>query len=277
MASKVQLYQLSQDVIDFILHNAGTGGGGGGALTWDIISNVAVGAAPAGTLFAKDDDLTSFAEKILLKDITPSISTSFTDAGVKEKGTVVNGTTITLKITNLSACTVPINTINFYDGGTLLNSVPFKEGQDTYTYTAPVIISTDKTFKAELVYGGNKKVFGTGIFTFVYASYYGTTNLAAIGDDDATALTSTFAKTIKANKALTWDNIKLNDERFCYMYPVSLGQLTSIKDGNGFDQMDSYTRTTVNLTAPTDHKVVPYYVYLLTDAATGTNFTQIYQ
>lgn len=60
------------------------------------------------------------------------------------------------------------------------------------------------------------------------------------------------------------------------MYPSSLGNLTSIKDGNGFSQMDSYTKYTVNLTSPVNGKTVKYYAYLLTDATTGTGFTQIY-
>ena len=61
------------------------------------------------------------------------------------------------------------------------------------------------------------------------------------------------------------------------MYPKSFGVLTSIKDGNGFNQLDGYTKLEVNLTSPVSGDVVPYYVYVLTDATTGTNFKQIYE
>lgn len=86
----------------------------------------------------------------------------------------------------------------------------------------------------------------------------------------------TFAKDVKNTKAFTWDNITLNDEKFCYMYPASLSELSSIKDGNGFNQTDSYTKYTVKVTSPISGDVVQYYVYLLTDSATGIGFKQVY-
>lgn len=52
MTTKIAIKQLSQEVIDLI--NAG----GRGTLLRDIISNVAVGAAPVGTKFPQGQDLT---------------------------------------------------------------------------------------------------------------------------------------------------------------------------------------------------------------------------
>lgn len=60
------------------------------------------------------------------------------------------------------------------------------------------------------------------------------------------------------------------------MYPSSYGTLSSIKDGNGFDQTNGYTRYQVNITYPTNNAKVSYYVYLLNDSTTGNGFTQIY-
>lgn len=275
MAIKVFLNQLGQDVISFIESHGG-GSGGNTALEKDITSNVTVGAANAGTLFPQYTSFTEFAEKLLRKDITPTIQSTFSNSGLKEQGTVVNGTTITLKITNLSAVTVPINKIEFYIGNSLLDTQSFENGIDTYTYTYHTKIEQDTTFKAILTYNTNQRLTNSGSFMFAYASYYGVTALATIGDSDATALAPTFGKKVQTSRALTWNNITLNDERFLYMYPASLGALTSIKDGNGFSQMDSYTRYEVNLTSPVNGKTIKYYAYLLTDAATGSGFTQIY-
>lgn len=274
MASKIYLNQLSQEVIEFIQN--GSGGGEGGGLTESIISNIMVGAAPSGTIFPAFTSFTDFAKKILLRDIAPAISVTFSGAGTHEEGTSINGSTITLKITNLSDITLPINDIKFYDGSVLLSSVPFQEGQSTYVYNYTNTIIKNKTLTAELWYNTNQKVSSTGNFSFVYASYYGVTNVDSVSDADATAFALTFTKKIKTGKALTWNNINLNDQKFCYLYPASMGNLTSIKDGNGFEQLNGYTKTQVTLTTPIDNKQIKYNCYLLTDAATGKGFSQNY-
>ena len=60
------------------------------------------------------------------------------------------------------------------------------------------------------------------------------------------------------------------------MFPASFGLLTSIKDGNGFSQLEGYIKTTVNLTSPINGDIVSYHVYFLTDSVTGSGFKQIY-
>lgn len=246
----------------------------------DITSNVDCGAAPKGSFFPEGMSFTDFAEKILRKDIVPTISTSFSNSGVKQVGSTVNNTLMKLTITNLADVTVGVNTIDFYIGTTLVDSQPFVAGQNVYqyNYTTPITSNTPTTItaKAVLTYQTSKKAQGTGNFIFVYPSYSGVTKLATITDADATGFQTTFTKNVKTAKGYTWNNITVNDERFCYMYPKSMGALTSIIDGNGFNQMDSYTRFTVNVTDATTSNVEPYYVYLLTDPTTGTGFKQVY-
>ena len=66
---------------------------------------------------------------------------------------------------------------------------------------------------------------------------------------------------------LTFD---LTNQRVLYMYPKSFGNLTSIKDANGFDYINSYTLSNVTVNN------VEYNVYILTDSVTITGFKQIY-
>ena len=270
MATKISLKQLGEDVLKLI------GKSGNSSLDKAIMSNVVCGAAPSGTLFEEGQTFTEFAEKLLRKDITPTISTSFSGVGLKEVGATANGTTMKLSVTNLNAVTVPINEIRFYVNNSLVDSQPFVPGQSGYQYIYSNQISENTSVKAELVFNVNQKVSGSGSFTFVHASYYGTTALSSISDSDATSLAVSFSKNIKNTKEFTWENITVNDERFCYMYPVSFGQLTSIKDGNGFSQLEGYTKATVNLTSPINGDIVPYYTYFLTDSVTGSGFKQIY-
>lgn len=270
MATKISLKQLGSDILA-LLNRTGTS-----SLEKEIISNTVCGAAPSGTKFPLGQNFTEFAEQILRKDITPTISTSFSGSGLKEVGTTVNGSTIILNITNLNSVTVPIDKINFYIDSTLLTSLSFVTGQSTYQYVYNNQITNDTILKAELIYNTNQKISGSGNFSFVYASYYGATTLSSISDTDATSLATIFSKDIKNTKSFNWENITLNDERFCYMYPSSFGVLYSIKDGNGFNQMDGYVRFTVNLTNNLNGDIVQYYVYLLKDQTTGTGFKQVY-
>ena len=92
--------------------------------------------------------------------------------------------------------------------------------------------------------------------TAVSASYYG------IGTADT--------KIIKNTKAFTWNNINCTNNVLVYKYPKSLGKLTSIKDANNFEYINSYTYT------EEDINNVTYSVYTLTDAMTVENAIQIY-
>ena len=250
----------------------GTGSGSGGAdakLTENIISNVAVGAAPINTLFTKDMTFTEFAKKILLKEIAPTITFVATNAGLYEIGdTSITGSTLTLTISSLGTMT-PTN-IEFYLDGTLLNSEPYVSGQNSYTYAYNTAITTDTTMEARLTYtkadGTSSFVSKQTAFKFVNPSYYGTVSSLTVTEADITALT----KTKKTAKAHTWTNISSNDERLCYAYPASYGALTSIKDQNNFEYIGSYTKTTQTINN------VNYFVYILTDPVTLSGFKQMY-
>ena len=54
------------------------------------------------------------------------------------------------------------------------------------------------------------------------------------------------------------------------MYPSYLGVLTSIKDSNNFDYINSYTLTKMT------YNDVEYNIYILTDPVTITGFKQIF-
>lgn len=268
MATKISLKQLSKEVLDLLNR-------GGGSLEKDITSNVTVGAAPANTKFPQGQTFTEFAEKILRKDITPNLSASFSNTGLHEIGTTVSEVTMTASIPNENQVTIPIKSLKFYTGTTLLADKPYIKGS-TYSYVYSAPITTNTNFKIELVYDTNSIVSKSADITFVYATYYGVTNQSTINDTVATMLTNSFNKQILNKKGFTWNNIILNDERFCYMYPKSFGTLASIKDGNNFEQLQSYIRYEVNITSPINGDVVAYYAYLLTDSATGSGFKQTY-
>ena len=94
-------------------------------------------------------------------------------------------------------------------------------------------------------------------------SYYG-----VIDANDITT-TDGLTKTLRSAKGSTL-TFNLTNQRIIYMYPSSFGNLTSIKDANNFDYINSYTLSTK------DFNGVTYNIYILTDPVTISGFKQIF-
>lgn len=134
------------------------------------------------------------------------------------------------------------------------------------TRTKEISVATDTTFtlKAKSI-GGIEKT-STANVKFVNPSYYGVVDTLT---PNATVI-KTLTKKVKDGKALTYDNISLNDQRTCYAYPKIFGEVSSIKDGNGFDIKNSFTKSEMKIDE------VDYIVYVLTDTVTIPDGRQIF-
>lgn len=243
-----------------------TGGGSGdSSLTTDVTANLAVGAIASGTTLPEGTTFTEFAQKLLITEIAPTTTFTASGSGVKEVGTSVTPT-LTLNITNKGTGT-PIS-IKFYSGSTLLDTQAYVDGTNTYTYTMSAVTTTT-TVKGVLEYKKSDNTTATveksASYTFVMASYYGAVTTAPTDKAGIIALT----KNVKNTRALT-TTFTLSNQRSCYCYPASFGNLTSIKDANNFEYLSSYTKTNVTVDD------VSYNVYTLTDPVTATGFKQVY-
>lgn len=109
-------------------------------------------------------------------------------------------------------------------------------------------------------------VTSTISFIFVNPSYFGAVSNDFVASEE---LIIALTENIKNTKKYT-GTISLNNQKTCYAYPKSFGALTTIKDSNNFEYINSYTRTELNV----NNEV--YYIYVLTDATTINNFKQIY-
>lgn len=72
------------------------------------------------------------------------------------------------------------------------------------------------------------------------------------------------------NKNYTFNNINITDSRFIYMYPSSFGDITSIKDANNFEYINSYEKQVIT------YNEISYNVYMMRDSVTISNFKQIF-
>lgn len=244
----------------------GEGGGSGDAsLESNVTSNMAVGAIASGTTLAEGTTFTEFVQKLLITEIAPTTTFTASGSGVKEVGTSVTPT-LTLVINTLGTGTP--TAIKFYDGSTLLDTQSYVDGTTSYTFTMDAVTTT-KTVKGVLEYKksdeSNATLEKSATYTFVMASYYGAVATAPTDKAGITALT----KNVKNTKALT-TTFTLSNQRSCYCYPASFGNLSSIKDANNFEYLSSYTKTNVTVDE------VSYNVYTLTDPVTATGFKQVY-
>lgn len=94
-------------------------------------------------------------------------------------------------------------------------------------------------------------------------SYYGVVDTNAIND------ISGLSSRLSTSKSYTY-TVNLMEQHIVYIYPKTFGALTSIKDSNNFDYINSYTRSTALFDG------VEYYVYILTDPVTISGFKQIF-
>lgn len=231
-----------------------------------VVANTAVGAIASGDTVAKNTSLTNFVKQLLIKEIAPAISFSASGSGVKEVGTSVTPT-LTVNISNFGTGT-PVS-ISFYSGSTLLETKEYVAGTSSYSHTMADAVTSNTTVKGVLNYkksdGTSASVEKTASYTFVMASYYGAVSTAPTTAADITALT----KNVKNTKALTV-TFALSNQRSCYCYPASFGNLSSIKDANNFEYIGSYTKTTVTVSG------TAYNVYTLTDPVTAASFKQIF-
>ena len=245
--------------------NVGGSGSGDAALESAVTSNLTVGAIQSGTTLAQGTTFTQFVQKLLITEIAPTTTFTASGSGVKEVGTSVTPT-LTLTITGVGTGTP--TAIKFYNGSTLLDTQEYVDGTSTYTYTMGAV-TENTTVKGVLEYkksdDTSASVEKTASYTFVMASYYGAVTTAPTDKAGIIAL----SKVVKNTKAQT-ATFTLTNQRSCYCYPASFGNLTSIKDANNFEYIGSYTKTNVTVDE------VSYNVYTLTDPVTATGFKQVY-
>ena len=165
----------------------------------------------------------------------------------------------------------------------LRNGSPIHTATSASSYTDTVSINhgNSVTYQATVVHGNGQikntllgkpypdtsikagTISSSGTVRAYALSYYGVTSSQEV--DDISSLNSR----LSSSKSYTYTT-NLTNQRIVYMYPKSFGSLTSIKDVNNFDYINSYTLTT------STYSGVEYYIYILTDPVTITNFKQIF-
>ena len=142
--------------------------------------------------------------------------------------------------------------------------------------TGKTIITTENSYSTEtyIITGTYEGIYNSKSLSVVfvdpcYRGIVGSSWIPSVEDIKTTT------KLKQGSRNSTWSEINLDASsptsgRVFYAYPKYFSTLNSIKDANGFEYINSYTRTELNIDG------VDYYVYTLTEPTTISGFKQIY-
>lgn len=266
------MYECKFDGTNYSWEEVSTQDSGEAVLTSAVTSNLAVGAIPSGTTLAKNTTFTEFVQKLLITEIAPTIAFSLSKSGNVKHGESYTET-LTVNVSVMGTAK-KINTIKWYQGSTLLQTDTIDSTvAGSWTYVMGTATTDTTTFKAVVNYTKSDDnavdVEKTASISFYYDKFYGSVDSLTPTEATVEALTNALATAKGGSYKFT-----TSASRIAYAYPKSLGALTSIKDGSGFSLFDSFTRTTETYTQ--NATSVEYYLYVLTDPTTVTNYTVVF-
>lgn len=263
-AEKAQIQKNTTDIADlFERVDSGTGGGG---MTEEERRQLEKNTSDISTILNIVDTPPTYTRPTLSININPNMiqhntSTSITirsTFNANDAGNVVNYTLTRNGESIYTGTTVAqyVDTISTSHNTTVSYSATVEYSDGIIKDTLLGIPYPDTSIKAgSITSSGNVRAYAL--------SYYGVINTSTITD------ISGLSSRLSSNKSYTY-TASLTEQRIAYIYPKTFGELTSIKDANNFDYINSYTRSTSIFNG------VEYYIYILTDPVTINNFKQIF-
>jgi hypothetical protein len=223
------------------------------------LTSVELGGIPKGTSLNGKSieaiiEMLLFPFSIRISSVSPS--------GTYEKGDTVKITSVTVGITMGSRT---IQSLKLYksDKTTLLGEKTSGIGtSNTFTLTSPLETGTSITFYAEASDGTETKTTSNSFLSFYDATYYGVLDS---GYTLSSGLITGKTKTLKSSKNNAF-SFNADGQHPFVAYPASYGELSSIKDGNGFECIGDFAKTSITINK------VSYYVYVTKSITTG-NYT----
>lgn len=263
-AEKAQIQKNTTDIANlFERVDSGTGGGG---MTEEERRQLEKNTSDISTILNIVDTPPTYTRPTLSISINPNMiqhntSTSITirsTFNANDAGNVVNYTLTRNGESIYTGTTVAqyVDTISTSHNTTVSYSATVEYSDGIIKDTLLGIPYPDTSIKAgSITSSGNVRAYAL--------SYYGVVNTSTVTD------ISGLSSRLSSNKSYTY-TASLTEQRIAYIYPKTFGELTSIKDANNFDYINSYTRSTSIFNG------VEYYIYILTDPVTINNFKQIF-
>jgi len=159
-----------------------------------------------------------------------------------------------------------ITSVKFYRGATLIETVTSPiAGGGTETFTDTTDLETTTSYTCKVSDGTQEVTSNIKTFTFLYPYYYG------VGDPDLTASeVAGLTKAVVASGTKTY-SFSPTSQVYYFAYPASNGELTSIKDPNGFNITSDWTLRVEDITG-LDSTAQSYNIYEFNNLTTQTGF-----
>lgn len=238
---------VTKDYLDSVIAGLGAGGGGGGGSIYPTYIE------PVVTIKTNASYVTHKQKTTIV--VTPEFSQN--DAGDITKVTLRRNNVVVYESTELK---------NYSDEVTL------KHGEKvSYTITVEygdgIIKNTTEgdPYPSTSIKAGFKSK--TIVVNGMANSYYGTIGDKVFNVSDIGGFTA--IRNLAKSFTMTY---KLDNQKSIYMYPATHGELSSIKDINNFEYINSYTFSVIT------YDEVSYNLYVMTDAVTvsGAGFKQVF-
>ena len=219
-------------------------------------ATVAVGGIAKGEKLS-EVTFVEFADKLLHPYVDTSgvgLSLTPTNGGTFEMGTTQTVTGATVRWT---AGSQQVNKAEVLVGGSPVGEAQVSSGTSV-AVTVTDSITANKTFTARATDPTKAYTGGNVTFTFVYPFYWGV--VASGSPVDSAAITGlTKSVTVKGNKTVSYTTSGVQQAVFAF--PASYGNLKSIMDQNNFENIDTFTKSTVEVTG-LDGTPQQYNVYV---------------
>ena len=227
---------------------------GVGNLTTEYTANVEVGGINVGDTFAVGTSFNDFVEKLIIKYYPPMVSlTSTPENKVVENGESIN-VDLTAEVTRRSE---DVTGVTFYKDNTVIEEVADVVATGgTYTHSAADVITTDTTFKVVATDG---KSTGEATVKYIFVDPY---YIGEFEDGTEVALAD-MTKKIETEGTKTY-TFTVDNKIIVFAQPSEYAALTSIVDGNGFENIESFTVDESSITG--------YRIYCTKTPVTCTNF-----
>ena len=216
------------------------------------------GGVPVGQTF-NEMPVNEVLDMILYPWIAPVVTCQVTapkNGGNFEKGSTQKVTNIRVSVTKKSH---NITKVEIFDGSISLGSkTDGVTNGGTFDFAVTRDVTSNKNYTAKITDAKSKTTTAnSGTFNFVYPFYWGA--VAATGTVNEAMVEGTSKQiTTKGNKTV---NFTCNNQRICFAYPKSYGDIKTIKDQNNFDVTGTFTKSVVSITG-LDNTPQDYNVYV---------------
>ena len=237
-------------------------GGAAGGDVADFVSNTVVGAIQKNTDLSGKTSM-EILKMALVSYVNPSATVTYSQTNtVLKKGQSFD---LTITVSGIIKGTNDVAELILIKDGTVLETIPYVTGTNSYEFSPITGINADCSFQIKVGDTEGKQYSTTKSYSFVDPYYIGATDNIPTAD---TVVTLTELIEAKSNKT---KKVTAADQYVVYAYPASYGNLTSIIDGNGFENLTDYTKISLTIND------VAYNCYHTTGKKSMTDFSYTYK